>query len=131
MRTVRRRLDTVEVVTVQPFPRAVVVLMDTTYWGRNCGVMLFKDALTGDNLLWYHVRHETNALYVRGVECLRARGFSVVGIVCDGRKGLVQSFPDTPVQMCQSHQTAILRRHLTKDPKTPAAVGLKEIGALM
>lgn len=130
-RTIRRRLDSVEVGQVQPMPREVVLLMDTTYWGRNCGVMLFKDALTGENLLWHHVRYETNALYVSGVQELKARGFSVTGIVCDGRKGLIQSFPGIPVQMCQFHQVAILRRYLTRDPKTPAASELKGIGALM
>ena len=30
----------------------VVVVMDTTYRGRKYGVMHFKDALTGSDLLW-------------------------------------------------------------------------------
>jgi len=41
--------------------------MDTTYWGRKYGVMLFKDALTGRDLLWYFVKNETNALYAQGI----------------------------------------------------------------
>ena len=73
--------------------------MDTTYWGRNFGVMLFKDAITKENLQKYYVKHETNALYVQGIEELKEKGFSIVAIVCDGRKGLIQSFPDVPVQM--------------------------------
>ena len=54
----------------------VIVLMDTTYWSRNFGVMLFKDAITKENLLKYYVRHDTNAIYTRG-------------IACDGRKDLI------------------------------------------
>ena len=48
--------------------------MDTTYWGRNFGVMLFKDALTKENLLKYYVNQETNLLYKQGVLELQKRG---------------------------------------------------------
>ena len=37
--------------------------MDTTSWGRNFGVNLFKDAITKENLLKYYVKNETNFLY--------------------------------------------------------------------
>jgi len=57
--------------------------MDTTYRGRNFGVMLFKDSYTGENLLKYYVKTETNALYIRGVNELKKQGFEVVAIVCD------------------------------------------------
>ena len=46
--------------------RRVTVLMDTTYWGRNLGLMLFKDAITNRNLLRYYVRSETVQDYIRG-----------------------------------------------------------------
>ncbi len=105
--------------------------MDTTYWGRNFGVMLFKDSYTGENLLKYYVKTETNALYIRGVNELKKQGFEVVAIVCDGRKGLIQSFKNIPVQMCQFHQVAIIRRYITKNPKLPASIELKELVAMM
>jgi transposase-like protein len=88
--------------------------MDTTYWGRSFGVMLFKDAISKVNLLKYYVKIETNAMYIRGIEELKSRGFSIVAVVCDGRKGLLASFSTVPTQMCQFHQSAILRRYLTK-----------------
>ena len=75
--------------------------MDTTYWGRKFGVMLFKDNITKENLLKYYVKHETNSVYIQGIEELKKRGFTILGIVCDGRKGLIKSFENTPVQMCQ------------------------------
>ena len=34
--------------------------MDTTYWGRGFGVMLFKDAITEENILKYYVKYESN-----------------------------------------------------------------------
>ena len=105
--------------------------MDTTYWGRNFGVMLFKDSYTKENLLKYYVKTETNTLYIQGIKELKSKGFEVVAIVCDGRKGLLQSFDKTPVQMCQFHQVAIIRRYITKNPKLPASIELKEFVAMM
>lgn len=105
--------------------------MDTTYWGRSFGVMLFKDAITKENLLKYYVKSETNALYVSGINELIALGFDITAIVCDGRRGLMQSFKGIPIQMCQFHQSAIIRRYLTKKPKLKAAQELMNVLDLM
>lgn len=94
-------------------------------------MMLFKDSMTKENLLKYYVINETNALYIKGIRELEKAGFTVAGIDCDGRKGLIGSFDGIPVQMCQFHQVAIIRRYITKKPKLPAAIELKEIVALM
>jgi hypothetical protein len=101
--------------------------MDTTYWGDSFGVMLFKDAITKENVLKYYVKYETNAHYKRGIEELQNIGFKIIAIVCDGRKGLINSFINIPVQMCQFHQAAIIRRYITKNPRLPASIELKEI----
>jgi hypothetical protein len=93
--------------------------------------MLFKDSYTGENLLKYYVKSETNVLYIQGVNELISQGFEVVAIVCDGRKGLIQAFKGIPVQMCQFHQVAIIRRYITKNPKLPASIELKELVAMM
>ena len=105
--------------------------MDTTYWGRGFGVMLFKDDITKENLLKYYVKTESNALYRQGVEELKSLGYTILAIVCDGRRGLIQSFQNTPVQMCQFHQAAIIRRYLTSSPKMSASVELKAIVSMM
>ena len=93
--------------------------------------MLFKDAITNENLLKYYVRHETNALYIQGIEELKSRGYTILALVCDGRKGLILNFEDIPVQMCQFHQCAIIRRYLTKNPKLKAGQELKVVVDLM
>lgn len=105
--------------------------MDTTYWGTSFGVMLFKDSITKENLLKYYVKYETNSLYRKGIEELKFKGFDIVAIVCDGRRGLINSFPNIPVQMCQFHQAAIVRRYITKKPRLPASIELKDIVSMM
>ncbi len=105
--------------------------MDTTYWKRNFGVILFKDSISKENLLKYYVKTETIRLYQLGIEELILGGYTVLAIVCDGRRGLLSSFGSTPVQMCQFHQSAIIRRYLTKTPRLIAGIELKEIVKLM
>ena len=131
IRTIQRKIDIHNVSNTEPKARSLIVLTDTTYWGRNFGVIHFKDAISGENLLKYYVKYETNALYQQGISSLKNKGFDILAIVCDGRKGLIQSFRGLPVQMCQFHQAAILRRYLTKKPKLQAARDLLEVVDLM
>jgi len=126
-KTIQRKLDDYKVTDIIKGVRPVIVLMDTTYWGREFGVMLFKDALTKENLLKFYVKMETNQLYLKGIDELRLKGYKILAIVCDGRKGLIQAFKDIPVQMCQFHQAAIIRRYLTKRPKLQAGVELMQV----
>lgn len=130
-RTIQRKIDLHQVSITSKDPRKVVILMDTSYWGHRFGVMLFKDAITKENLLKYYVKSETNALYKRGINQLQEQGFVISAIVCDGRRGLINSFLNIPVQMCQFHQVAIVRRYITKNPRMPAAIELKELTAMM
>lgn len=130
-RTIQRKIDDHKTVIEPKIARPVVVLTDTTYWGRGFGVMLFKDALSKENLLTYFVKTETNSQYTKGIKELQTKGFTIQGIVCDGRRGLIQSFETIPVQMCQFHQVAIIRKYLTKKPKLPASVELKAIVDLL
>ena len=105
--------------------------MDTTYFGRGFGVMLFKDAYSGINLYKTFVKTETNQQYAQGIEYLRQQGFTILSIVCDGRRGLLQLFPGIPVQMCNFHQVAIVRRYLTKKPKMQASKELWELTLIL
>ena len=130
-RTIQRKIDLYQVSIPKKEPRKVVILMNTTYWERDFGVMLFKDAYTKENLLKYYVKSETNALYLQGINELKKRGFELLAIVCDGRKGLLNLFDDIPIQMCQFHQVSIIRRYITKNPKLPASIELKELVAMM
>ncbi len=101
--------------------------MDSTYWGRGFGVMLFKDAITGENLYKQYIKQETTALYKAGISHIESLGYTIHAIVCDGKRGLLNGFNDTPIQMCQFHQVAIVIRYITKKPKMQASKELKTI----
>lgn len=130
-KTIQRRIDRYHSFREVSVLRKIVVVMDTTYWGRCFGVMLFKDALTGEDLLWYFVKVETVALYVRGVNTLLQMGYEIVGIVCDGRRGLTKAFGGIPVQICQFHQQKTIKSYLTGKPKSEAARELKKLSDML
>jgi hypothetical protein len=121
VRTIQRKIDAVEAKRQTTFTSVVNVVMDTTYFGRKLGVMVFKDSISGQILYKLYVRQETNRLYLSCIEEISRRGIKVQAITCDGRKGLMQLFDGIPVQMCQFHQIAIIRRYLTKKPKLQAS----------
>lgn len=131
-KTIQRKLDLVRTHKENTFPSVVNLLMDTTYFGRSFGVMVFKDSISGTILYKEYVKQETNQLYLKGVEEISRRGIKIQSIICDGRKGLIQLFDsDIPVQMCCFHQVAIIRRYLTKKPKMQASKELWEITLLL
>ena len=125
-KTIQRKIDAVITARQTTFPSVVNVLMDTTYFGREFGVMVFKDSISGQVLYKQYVKHETNKLYFTGIEEITRRGITTQAIICDGRKGLLQLFKGIPVQMCNFHQIAIIRRYLTKKPKLQASKELWE-----
>lgn len=108
------------------FPSVVNVLMDTTYFGRSFGVMVFKDSISGTILFKQYVKQETNKLYLLGLGEIIRRGIKIQSIICDGRRGLLNLIPNVPFQMCCFHQVAIIRRYLTKNPKMQASKELWE-----
>ncbi|MDR0969503.1 MAG: transposase [Lentimicrobiaceae bacterium] len=126
-KTIQRSIDRVHITKRTEFSSVAVVEMDTTYWKRNFGVMVFRNSLDGVVLYKQYVRSETNALYLAGIEEIRRRGIYIQGIVCDGRQGLFKLFYDVPIQMCQFHQIQIVQRYLTRKPKTQAAIELKRL----
>ena len=101
--------------------------MDTTYFGRKYGVMVLFDARTKQTLSVDEVKYETNTLYLAAVNKLKAKGIKIQSITCDLRKGLVDLFPNIPVQLCQFHQIKNIKTYLTNNPRTPAGIELKSI----
>lgn len=105
----------------------VTIQMDTTYWGRNFGLMVIKDALRNKILWRKYVRYEIIKDYLEGVEWLKSQGFRIYGAVIDGMRGLAQALRPIPVQMCQFHQIMITRRYLTQDPDIAASIELLKL----
>ena len=126
VKTIQRKIDGVKAHRHTTFPSIANLLMDTTYFGKTLGVMVFKDSISGQILYKQYVKTETNKLYLAGVEEIAKRGIKIQSIIYDGRKGLLQLFTGIPVQMCNFHQVAIIRRYLIKNPKMQASKGLWE-----
>lgn len=105
--------------------------MDTTYFGRVFGIMVFKDSLSGQILYKQYVKQETNKLYLLGIEIIAQRGIRVQSIICDGRKGLFQLFGNIPMQYCQFHQVKTIRNYLTKKPKMQASKELWKLTLIL
>ena len=129
--SVRRKLDTIRVPRIISSSKSVIILIDTTYWGRNFGVMVFKDCLTKRVLWRKFVRYETLADYQEGIEWLERYNFKIDGIVCDGLRGMFQLLSRYRVQMCQYHQLRIVQRYLTRKPELPASIELLSITNLL
>ena len=104
IKTIQRKLDLAQTTVQTNFPSVVNVLMDTTYFGRIFGVMVFKDSLTSQILYKQYVQQETNIGYKLGIEKIAQRGIIIQAIICDGRKGLLKLFAGIPIQMCNFHQ---------------------------
>ena len=105
-------------------PSKANVIMDTTYFGRSFGIMVLLDGISGKALSVSEVKYETNGQYFTAIGSLKAKGIEIQSIVFDGRRGLVQMFPDIPVQPCPFHQVKTVSRYLTRNPKTEAGKAL-------
>ena len=84
------KLDVIRVPRIISSSKRVVILIDTTYWRRNFGVVVFKDCRTKRVLWRKFVRYETLSDYKKGIDWLEKHGFNIEGIVCNGMRGLFQ-----------------------------------------
>lgn len=126
-RTIQRDLAGMRFVRKIAKVKDVTIQLDTTYWGRNFGLMVIKDALR-NKILWHkYVRNETISQYLEGISWLKSNGFRIYGAVIDGMRGLAQALYPIPVQMCQFHQILITRRYLTQEPELEASIELLSI----
>lgn len=125
--TILRHLKKAQTQAQFAAPARANVIMDTTYFGRRFGVMVLFDSISGKALSVTEIKTETNALYAHEIDSLKAKGIEIQSIVCDGRKGIPQTFPDIPVQLCHFHQVQTVRRYLTRNPKTEAGKELWQL----
>ena len=121
VRTIERDLEGMRYVQKVSKDKSVVIQMDTTYWGRDFGLMVVKDAYRNKILWRKYVRYETTAGYLEGVGWLREHGFRIYGVVIDGLRGLAEALRAYPVQHCQFHQMMTVRHYLTGNPDIEAS----------
>jgi hypothetical protein len=105
----------------------IILLIDTTYFGHDFGVMVFRSSLWKEILCTIIVDHETCDQYKDTIRKIWEAWWHIQAIVCDGKRGLLGWFGDIPTQMCQFHQVALVLRATTKKPKTEANRELKQL----
>ena len=108
-------------------PQPIVVIPDTTFWGRSYGVCVFRSPELKKNIWWGEVASEKVATYYYGRKILEERGWTFKAAVVDGRRGLARVFQDIPVQICIFHQVKTVTKYLTRRPKTQAGIELRAI----
>lgn len=125
---IQKMLDAYVLPPVKIIPQPLVLLADVTFFGRGYGILVFRSQLLKQNVYCKEITQETPAVYREARKELGGKGFTITGMVLDGKRGVREVFSDIPVQMCQFHQTAILKRYLTSRPKTKAGQELRAIG---
>jgi len=110
----------------------VIIVADATFFGKRkdkFGVLVFKDVVSKDILIWKHIESETIRDYTHLKNELLRKGFTIKGIVIDGKRGLFKAFDEFPVQMCHFHQKMIVQRYITRHPKLEASKELRKVVA--
>ncbi|MEZ4906806.1 MAG: hypothetical protein R2771_03980 [Saprospiraceae bacterium] len=79
----------------------------------------------------YYVKYETNSLYGQGIEELKSKGFEIIAIVCDGRKGLIQMFKDILGTNVPVSSKCNNKKIFDKASKTGSIIELMEIMDMM
>lgn len=126
--TIKRRLKDISKSWEQPtIEGSGYVHMDATYWGRSWGVLLALDEHSGFPLYLAFIENETASDYEAAIRSIEERGYTISGIIIDGKKGLFALFSDYRIQMCQFHMKQIIRRYLTQNPRLKAARELKDL----
>ena len=126
--TVKRRLSEVDIAWHQPsIEGSGVVHLDATYFGRNTGVLIALESGSGRLLYMQHIAHERIADYEAAVDHIQSQGYVIKGIVVDGIQKLFTALNAYPLQMCQFHLVAIIRRKLTRNPQLPAGRELLDL----
>lgn len=124
---IRKQLDAHRMTLPSIEPCATVLVADTTFWGRQYGVMVFRSWTLRKNIWWGEVASERVAHYHYARKILEERGWSFTSAVVDGRRGLANVFKDIPVQVCQFHQVQTVTKYLTRRPKTDAGKALRTL----
>ncbi len=129
--TLKKRFESIGFNHPEIKPGKVALGIDTCFHGHEFGVSLFRGSIKKVNLLWKFVVTENQETYINGINELRDKGWIIVCLVVDGKNLSLGEKLGIPVQMCQFHQLAIVKRYLTSNPKLLASKQLKQIAELL
>jgi len=101
--------------------------------------MIFTDSITGRVLWFKFITSETKLEYLEGLLFLLKRGFTILSVTIDGKRGIPAVFSSKtlgqqgivcepiPIQLCQFHVQKRISTLLTNHPQTDAGKQLKQI----
>ena len=127
----QKQLDAAPLSKYSVLPQPVLAVSDTTFFGRHYGILVVRCPKLRRNLYWREVCAETPEEYAYARIHLQQQGFTIQAAIVDGKRGVMSVFSDIPVQMCQFHQIAIMRRYLTSRPKLDAGKELRAIALVL
>ena len=82
-------------------------------------------------MFWCNITSETIAVIDAGLKVLDNAGYKFKSFTIDGRRGVIKllqaRYPGIPIQLCHFHQTQIIRRYTTNQPKTNCGKELKQL----
>jgi len=108
-------------------PAHVVIIADTTFFGRQDGVGILRSYTTKENLAWKYATSEQMQTYRELRDEIMDKGYTIAAAVTDCKYGLKEVFAEVPVQVCHFHVKMILRRYLTLRPRLEASKELKTL----
>ena len=102
---------------------------------NNFGILIFRGIFEDNSIKTIYYKEikteslceiETSLDYIENNLNYSFKSFTI-----DGRKGVIQllerKYPNIPIQVCQYHQKATIRRYLTLNPKLECSLKLKEL----
>lgn len=128
IRTIQRYIDKIPK-TTPPTQKNIYlnILADTTFFGREFGILVLMDSLSKTVIYHQIVKTEKDIYYKVAMNKLREQGYIIQSVTCDGRRGLLKDMWGVPTQMCQFHLIAIVMRVLRKKHKSLAGRELKKL----
>ncbi len=128
---IRQQLDRAPVTKTCIKPQPVLIVADTMFSNRAFGLCILRAAHLKKNLCWEVSSRETAQIYHECRMRLQEQGFEIIGVVTEGKPGIIEVFWDVPVQMCHFHQSAIMSRYLTSRQKLEAGQALREVALMI
>lgn len=105
----------------QPLKVVVMSIWTQLTGGGSWGVLLALDEHSGFPLYLAFIENETASDYEAAIRSIEERGYTIFGIIIDGKKSLFTLFSDYQIQMCQFHMKQVIRRYLTQNQRLKAA----------
>lgn len=122
---IQKQLDHAPLSPSVHIPQPIIAVTDATFFGRGYGILVIRCPRLRKNLHFHEIHSETPEEYRCARRELESKGYVIEAAVIDGRRGIHAIFDNVPIQFCQFHQIAIVRRYLTSRPNIEAGKELR------